>query len=57
MIVGVGGGALLPPIMGIVADFTSLRISILVPVLALITILSISLLIIKNENTKSISIN
>ena len=49
MIVGVGGGALLPPIMGAVADFTNLRISLIVPVIALITILSISLLILKKK--------
>jgi len=47
MIVGVAGGALIPPVMGALADLTTQRISLLVPLLALIYILYSSIYVIK----------
>lgn len=44
MIMGVAGGAIFPFIAGILADATSQRISLMIPVIALIYILSVSLL-------------
>lgn len=43
MIMGVAGGALLPPVMGVVADLIGLRASLLVPAAALLYILFASL--------------
>lgn len=47
MIVGVAGGALIPPVMGILADLTTQKISLLVPLMALIYILYSSIYVIK----------
>ena len=47
MIVGVAGGALIPPVMGILADLTTQRISLLVPLVTLIYILYSSIYVIK----------
>jgi fucose permease len=50
MIMGVSGGALIPPIMGVVADISTQQISLLVPLAALIYILFVTALITKTKN-------
>jgi len=49
MIVGVAGGALIPPIMGVVADMANQQVSLFIPLAALIYILFNSLYTIKNQ--------
>jgi len=47
MIMGVSGGALIPPLMGILADATTQQISLIIPLCALIYILYVAIYIIK----------
>lgn len=47
MIMGVSGGALIPPLMGILADATTQQISLIIPLCALIYILYTAIYIIK----------
>ena len=49
MILGISGGALLPPLMGILADMTSQRISLIIPVLSLALVFVIMTSIIKDN--------
>lgn len=49
MITGVAGGALIPPIMGIVADASSQSLSLLVPLVCLGYILSVALITSKKQ--------
>jgi fucose permease len=49
MIMGVAGGALIPPIMGIIADVSTQQISLLIPLCALIYILLTAIFIINNK--------
>ena len=48
MIVGVAGGAIIPPIMGVISDISTQQISLIVPALALAYILYMSVRVIKN---------
>ena len=50
MIMGVSGGALIPPVMGVIADISTQQISLLVPLAALIYILFVTALITKAKN-------
>ncbi|NDV95282.1 MFS transporter [Dysgonomonas sp. 521] len=47
MIMGVSGGALIPPLMGILADASTQQISLIIPLCALIYILFVAIYIIK----------
>lgn len=47
MIMGVSGGALIPPLMGILADATTQQVSLIIPLCALIYILYVAICIIK----------
>ena len=47
MIMGVSGGALIPPLMGILADVATQQISLIIPLCALIYILYVAIYIIK----------
>ncbi|MDR2469662.1 MAG: MFS transporter [Tannerella sp.] len=47
MIMGVSGGALIPPLMGIIADMSTQRMSLLVPFCALIYILYVAVYVIR----------
>jgi len=50
MIMGVSGGALIPPLMGILADATTQQISLVIPLCALLYILYVAARILKNKN-------
>ena len=51
LVSSIAGGALIPPIMGVVADFTSIQTSFVVPVLCIIYLLFVAIL---NNRKKSI---
>ena len=51
LVSSIAGGALIPPIMGVVADFTSIQTSFVVPVLCIIYLLFVAIL---NNLKKSI---
>ncbi|MDD3108206.1 MAG: MFS transporter [Alistipes sp.] len=49
MITGVAGGALVPPIMGLIADHSNQWVSLLVPLACLVYILSISVMMVRKK--------
>jgi fucose permease len=51
MIMGVAGGALIPPVMGAIADASNQWTSLFVLLAALIYILTSSIYVIKNKTT------
>ena len=48
MIMGVAGGALLPPVMGAVADVSNQLVSLIVPFIGLVCLLLSSIFVVKN---------
>jgi len=52
MITGVAGGALIPPVMGVIADRSSQMTSLTVPLLCLVYILFVSIFLTYNKKTK-----
>jgi len=49
MILGISGGALLPPLMGVLADLTNQRVSLTISVLSLILVFIIMLSVVKDK--------
>jgi len=54
MITGVAGGALIPPVMGVIADHSSQLMSLTIPLLCLGYIMIVSILIANKKNTPSL---